>query len=229
MTRAVIVLVAAVAATLLYVGPGQNLLPSALRLQAANTALQAPHAPPAGTEQPAQRAAGTTSAPAALPPSNTSVNVAVQPAARTQQGYAIAATVRASDGKPMSEVTVRFYETVELFGSREMFIASALTDGRGDASIIYLPARTGEHELVVRFAGKNQQRPALGRTTFEASVAAPPYRQEPMPLSAFAAGVPYAVGLIVLAVWGLIAFALFGTARGVIGGARSTSRREKPA
>ncbi len=189
MTRAVIVLVAAVAATLLYVGPGQNLLPSALRLQAANTALQAPHAPPAGTEQPAQRAAGTTSAPAALPPSNTSVNVAVQPAARTQQGYAIAATVRASDGKPMSEVTVRFYETVELFGSREMFIASALTDGRGDASI----------------------------------------RQEPMPLSAFAAGVPYAVGLIVLAVWGLIAFALFGTARGVIGGARSTSRREKPA
>ena len=89
---------------------------------------------------------------------------------------------------------------------------------------MYLPAAIGVHGIVVRFGGTDKLQAAIGRTSFDATVAAPTYRVEPMPLSGFAGAVPYAVGVVVLAVWGLIAFALFGTARGVKIGGRATRK-----
>ena len=139
-------------------------------------------------------------------------------------GYVLSVRLATTEGKPVNDAPVRFYESVELLGPREMLIASVVTDGQGRVSVAYLPARTGSHEIVVRFAGRDHLGAVEGRTTFEATVAAPPYREEPMPLAAFSARVPYAVGAIVLAVWSLIAFALFGTARGIFTGAHTDGK-----
>lgn len=150
------------------------------------------------------------------------VSVSARAGAKLEEGYVLDARLVTADGKPVNDVTVRFYELVELIGPRRMLIAAAKTDGQGRAAVTYLPARTGSHRIVVAFDGRDHLGPAGGATTFDAAVAAPPYRPEHAPLFAFSAAVPYAVGVLVLAVWSVIAFALFSTARGVIGGARNS-------
>jgi hypothetical protein len=152
--------------------------------------------------------------------------IGVAPAEKLEKGYVITAKLRGSDGSPLNSATVRFYESVELFGAREMFIASALTDGQGNASIPYLPARLGQHELIVRFPGRDHIAASVTKHTFEATVAVAPYRQATPPLAAFSANVPYGVGVVLLSVWALIAFALFGTMRGVLQGARDPAIRK---
>lgn len=144
---------------------------------------------------------------------------------KPDQGYVLGVRLTTTEGRPVSEATVRLYEVVELFGTREMLVGTARTDGQGNASLLYLPARTGTHQIVVRFPGRDHVAAAEGRTSFEATVAAPPYRPETPALASFSAAVPYAVGLVVLSVWALIAFALFGTARGVRRGARDYAQK----
>lgn len=139
---------------------------------------------------------------------------------KAAQGYSLEVRMRTSDGRPLNDAVVRFYEIVELFGRREMLIATTRTDGQGVGTAAYLPARPGRHEIVARFPGREHVGPADVRHTFEADVAAPPYRQDPLPLTSFSAAVPYGVGLVVLGVWALIAFALFGTAFGIRRGRR---------
>ena len=138
---------------------------------------------------------------------------------KLEQGYVLSVKLRGSDGRPVNNATVRFYESVELFGAREMLIASALTDGQGNATIPYLPAKLGKHEVIVRFGGREHIGAAVARHTFDATVAAAPYRQTVPPLARFSASVPYGVGVVAVAVWALIAFAFFGTVRGVLRGA----------
>jgi hypothetical protein len=152
--------------------------------------------------------------------------VKVEHAEKLEQGYLLAVKLRGSDGKPLNTATVRFYETVEIFGPREMLIATAITDGQGNASIPYLPAKLGQHEIVVRFPGRDHVAASVTKHTFEATVAAAPYRQATPPLAAFSANVPYGVGVVLLSVWALIAFALFGTMRGVLQGARDPAIRK---
>jgi hypothetical protein len=144
---------------------------------------------------------------------------------RLELGYVLDARLVTTDGRPVNEATVRFYESVDFFGTREMLLGSAMTDGQGRASFTYLPAQVGTHEIIVKFAGRDHFLATTGRTTLLAEVAAEPYVVEPAPLASFTAKVPYAVGSLVLAVWALIGFALIGTARGVIGGARSNIRK----
>jgi len=150
--------------------------------------------------------------------------VTIQPAATAQQGYTLEVRATQPDGKPAAEIAVRFFDVVELFGRREMFLAAARTDGRGVATYLYLPPQTGQRQIVVRSTGRDRTLTAgEGRAAFDARIAAAPYQPIRSNLAAFSDRVPYAAGLVVLSVWGLIAFALFGTARGVIGGARETS------
>lgn len=147
-------------------------------------------------------------------------DVTVAPAEKAAQGYALNVRLRTSEGKPVNEATVRFYEIVELFGPREMLIASVRTDGQGFATTTYLPARTGRLELIARCSGRDHLLPVETTFTFEATVSAAPYRERPVPLASFSALVPYGVGVVVLAVWALIGFAFFGTALGIRRGKR---------
>jgi hypothetical protein len=147
--------------------------------------------------------------------------------AKLEQGYVLSVHLTTSDGRPVNETEVSFYEKVQLFGEREMYLGSAKTDGQGQAAFTYLPARLGAHEILARSARKDHFLAAEGRTTFEATVAARPYRPEPAPLAAFTAAVPFGVGALVLAVWALLAFAILGTARGVLRGARELAPKKE--
>lgn len=146
---------------------------------------------------------------------------------KAEQGYVLGVRMRASDGRPVNEATVRFYETVELFGKREMLIATARTDGQGVGSTTYLPARTGTREIVMRFAGRAHLAPLEVRHSFDVTVAAAPYRAATPPLASFSAAVPYGVGVVVLSVWALIAFAFFGTALGIRRGSRDQQEKAR--
>lgn len=168
-------------------------------------------------------AAGQPQRPASTVPSALAA-VTVGAAAKPEQGYVLEARLTTKEARPMNELTVRFYELVELLGEREMLIGSATTDGQGRASLTYLPAVTGQREILIRSSASGSVAPVEGRATFVATVAAPAYHPEGRPLARFADAVPPVVGVIVLAVWALIGFALLGTARGVAVEARRATR-----
>lgn len=152
--------------------------------------------------------------------------VDAQPSPKLEQGYTLGVRLLVTQTQGVAGATVRLYEIVDLFGKKEMFIGTATTDGQGRASLNYLPAKVGPHEIVARFPGMPGYSAAEGRATFQADVAAPAYVVEPAPLASFTSKVPYAVGTLVLAVWGLIAYALIGTARGITSGARINNNRK---
>ena len=149
-----------------------------------------------------------------------SIELSTRAAAKAEQGYVLTARARTADGKQINEAPIRFYETVDLFGAREMFLGSAVTDGQGVGVLVYLPAQLGSHEIIARYAGRDDVAPAEGRAAFEGTVAAAAYVAEVVPLADFSKVVTAVVGGIVLAVWALIAFAFISTARGVRSGAR---------
>ena len=163
---------------------------------------------------------GATGGPALADHLHAVVRLTMRPADKLELGYLLEARVTAADtGKPINEVPVKFYEIVNLFGPREMFIGVSSTDGQGVARVTYLPSELGPQEIVARFPGLDHITFAEGQGTLRATVAAAPYRVEAPPLGAFTSRVPYFVGLLILAVWAVIAFALFGTARGIAVGA----------
>ena len=216
MKRALLALAAALAATALVAASGRALLPATALLSPLAASDAAPgHAEPATAAPPASRIARLVPGPNAA-----RVALTVAPAAKLAQGYALEVHLSSPDGTPLNEAAVAYYEVVDLFGERLMAVGSSRTDGQGDARLLYLPAQLGPHEIVVRAAGRGPVTPAEARMTFDAQVAASPYRSTPAPLAAFTAALPIVVGGLVLVVWALIAFAFLGTARGVLGGAR---------
>lgn len=148
------------------------------------------------------------------------VSVTATADASAAVGYVLTAQVRRSDGNAIGDTKIRFYDVVELFGEREMLIGTATTDASGRASLAYLPATTGKREIVALFPGADHLAPVRGRISLDATVAAPPYHPESSGLALFSTRVPYAVGVVVLVVWALIAYAFISTARGVMTGAR---------
>lgn len=150
--------------------------------------------------------------------------VSAHAAVKVENGYVLEVRLLTTDGKPVGDAAVRFYDVVELLGRREMLIGTATTDGRGTASLSYLPAQTGAHEIVVKFAGRDHYHATSGSLTLDAAVAAPRYAAEPSGLALFSTRVPYAVGAVVLIVWALIAFALFSTVRGVTTAAKDARK-----
>ncbi len=217
---------AALVATLAFIAFGTGWLGSSLRLQAPSGSLGA--AAPAATAD-AHAHGGATAAPAPVaivPPADGSrVALTTARAAKPELGYTLAVKVTSPVGKPVNDATIRFYDVVELFGQREELIGSATTDGQGQTAINYLPAFTGTHTIVARFAGQGPLVASLGVTDLEAAVAAPTYKVDQQPLAIFTKYVPYAAGVVVLVVWGLIALSLFGTARGVIASANPNHRK----
>jgi hypothetical protein len=222
MARLVAGIGAAIVATVLILGPARPLLSGSPRAQL-------PDAPGTSASAHGDRASGP--ATAAIPVSSPGPNAArvtldARLSTKPTQGYILSARLQSADGKPLNEVPVRYYEIVDLFGQREMFLGETTTDGQGDGSFIYLPAQLGPHEIVARTPGRAPATRNETRITLDAQVAAASYRTEAPPLAAFSAILPYVVGALVFSVWALLAFALFATARGVLGGARDHAQRK---
>jgi hypothetical protein len=226
MIRGALPFAAALLATLAFIAVGTGWLPSSLRLQSPNGSFGG--ASGAATADPKAHDGATTVAvpqPLIPPPDGSRVTLTTARAAREELGYTLSVKITSPAGTVVNEATIRFYDIVELFGQREELIGSAVTDGQGQAAILYLPSTTGTHKIVARFAGQGTLVPSLGVTDLEAAVAAPAYKVDPPPLAIFTKYVPYAAGVLVLAVWGLIALSLFGTARGVV--ARANEKHQK--
>ena len=227
MIKKLLPLIAAVAVVAALSGPARQYLPGGLQLRSEGTL--------ATSDEPLVdrgRPTGIGLAPAPVvnqPATGARLVVTAQPLPKAEQGYALAVTVVSPDGKPLADASVKFFELVDLFGQREMLLGAGTTDGRGNASYGYLPAQKGIHQIVARSARQDRVTVGEGRMTFEATVARDRTLAERSPLSLFSDRVPFAAGLVVLAVWCLIGFALLSTARGVIGGARGTPRKGKPA
>ena len=226
MKKAILAMLATLLATVAFIAVGRGILPGALRLQAPDVSLNAPAA-----TMDHGRQGNTAAAPVAIvpPAGGSKVALTTTPAAKVESGYVISVTVTSPAGKPVNDATVRFYDVVELFGQREELIGTGTTDGQGRTAIAYLPATTGTHQIVARFAGQGSLTPSLGVTTLEATVSAPAYKVDRPPLAIFSGYVPYAAGVVVLAVWGLIALSLFGTARGVVARANESHRKGETA
>ncbi len=219
--------IAAAFVTLVFLGAGASgLLPNGLRLQIPNGSTTG-----ATTAMPGQDGTPTQAKPLVLvPPSDGSkLALSIAPAAKVEQGYLVSVKVTSPAGKPVGEATIKFYDIVDLFGQREELIGTASTDGQGNAAITYLPATTGSHQIVARFPGQGTLVPSLGVTTLDATVATPTYKVDQPGFANFARYVPFGAGFLVLAVWGLIAFSLFATARGVIAGADRKIRKGETA
>jgi hypothetical protein len=221
MRRTIVALAGVAIATALIFGPGRSLIPGSARVQL-------PDASHGDHSEPAVASAPAAAQPAAFIPGPSAARLAVtaSPAAKQALGYVLAAHIAGPDGKALNETTVSYYETVDLLGTREMYIGQASTDSQGDATFYYLPARLGTHEIVARTGGKGQVTRNETRMTLDARVAAAKYRSEPAPLSKFTDLIPYAVGALVLSVWALIAFAFLGTARGVFVGGRDRIQKK---
>jgi hypothetical protein len=215
----------AIVATLAFIYAGGG-LPGGLRLQASNG--NSGNAP-AATAGAHDHGDGTTTvaAPVALvpPPGGSRVLVTTAAASKPELGYTLAVKVTSPAGMPVNDATIRFFDVVDLFGPKEELIGTGTTDGQGEVAIVYLPATTGTHQIVARFAGRDALVPSLGVTDLEATVAAPAYKVDPSAFAAFSRYIPYGAGVLVLAVWGLIAFSLFGTARGVVASANPSHRK----
>jgi len=225
MRRIVIAFAAVSIAAIALLGPGRSLLPASTRPADAPAApapnvVAAAHAGHDAASTPAARPA------IAQPPDGARVEVTTRAAAKAELGYVIETRVVSPDGRAVNDAVVRFYQLVDFFGRREELIGTARTDGQGNAALTYLPASIGSQDIAVRFAGQGSLVPSVGTARFDAIVATPPYRSDEPALLGFTRLVPYAAGAIVLSVWGLIAFALFGTARGIAVRAAKTSAKE---
>lgn len=141
----------------------------------------------------------------------TTTSLAVTPDTR-DRGYVLdVRVVSKADGKPVANTLVRFYDTVQLLGAREMLIGTGTTDGLGTVSIYYKPAQAGTHHILARPA--NTQLAATdGLATFDASAVAPSaYKRDRLPLDPFSVNLPFAGETVLLVVWGLFAFVLIGS------------------
>lgn len=225
MIRRILPIIAALAVVALILGPGRQYLPSALRLQTGGALVSGDGMGDMDMAQGHPSGIGLAPAPVVNPPAAAArMRVAVKPAEKTARGYVLGIQVSAADGKALVDAPVRFYDIVDLFGAREMYLGTAQTDGSGAASLEYLPATAGAHQIVARVAGRDAVKAGEARTTFDATVTAPARSFEQRPFASFSDRVPYAAGLLVLAVWGLIAFALIATARGVVAGAQTRGK-----
>ena len=227
MMRKLIPYIGAAIATVVILGGASGFLSGGLRLQVPNGSTTGS----AKTAMPGHDGGATEAKPLVLvPPADGSkLALSIAPAAKVEQGYLVSVKVTTPAGKPVGDTTIKFYDVVDLFGMREELIGTAPTDGQGVAVISYLPATTGTHQIVARFGGQGTLVPSLGVTTLEATVQAPTYKVDQPGFANFAKYVPFGAGFLVLAVWGLIAFSLFATARGVVAGADRRIRKGETA
>lgn len=221
MIRKVVPLAVAVAIAAVLLGPARQFLPS---MSSGGDATAAGHGSIVDEQRPSM--VGLAPAPILSPAASAArITLAAEALAKTEHGYLLTATAIGPDGRPLADAAVRFFELVELFGQREMLLGTGTTDGRGIAALAYLPAQTGRHQMVARTGSLGRVTAGEGRVAFQATVAKAQAATQPSAFAAFSDRVPYAAGVIVLAVWGLIGYALFGTARGVIGDAREPRRK----
>jgi hypothetical protein len=134
-----------------------------------------------------------------------------------QRSLTLAARLSGRTGEPVSGVPVTFYVLTTVFGERLMRVGDVLTDSTGSASLVYEPTWVGDHTVVVRFNGNDDLLPA--QTSFRANAIGPAHVHEnaAFGLEPVRRWLPFAIGIVVLAVWATLGFVMFRTLVGMRG------------
>jgi hypothetical protein len=125
------------------------------------------------------------------------------------------AQLKTTDGKPVSNRSVEFYQQVELLGPREAHLGTAMTDSTGVASLLFQAAQTGQHTVKLSFAGAEGYAASTGSGTFEVGAITPPFEPEPLPLAAVRGWLPIVLGGLVLAAWLVLLVVFLNTTLGI--------------
>lgn len=135
----------------------------------------------------------------------------------TADSLTLTARLHDESGTPVGGATVVFYELSTVFGERLMEVGKALTDSTGTASLAHHPTWPGEHTVVVRYGGTDQNSPS--QKTFRFNSTAPPHQHEnaKFGLEVPRKWAPIGIGLLVLAVWGTLGLALMRAVLGISG------------
>ena len=137
-----------------------------------------------------------------------------------------------SDEGPVGGLPVNFYIVTTVFGERLMKVGEALSDASGTVSVVYRPTWTGDHTVVAHFNGAGGYAAAETSFHFDATVAASAYERAEFGLAPLRRGLPFAVGMAVLIVWGSLGFAFVTTVmriRSAARGAPAASPAQAPA
>jgi len=148
------------------------------------------------------------------PGSVTLVPLPPQEQAPGQESVVLSARALAG-GEPLAGAKITFYILTNVFGERLMKVGDATTDMSGTAAIIYQPTWEGDHTVVVRFAGNGDYGPTQTSYHFQAADTTSPYEPAQFGLEPVRRWLPAAVGLVVLAVWASLGYALATTILGI--------------
>lgn len=124
-----------------------------------------------------------------------------------QESIVLAARLT-DDGSAVAGVPVTFYVVTYVFGERLMKVGEALSDATGTASVLFQPTWEGDITAVARFAG-NADHPAVQTSfEFEAKEAVSLWEPAEFGLDSVRRWLPVGVGIVILAVWGVLGYAL---------------------
>jgi len=128
----------------------------------------------------------------------------------------LSAQLTSAEGAPARAEPVVFYEMSSVFGERLMNLGTSLTDASGAASLPFEPTWPGEHTIVARFGGDGELAPA--QSTFRFTSDAPPHIHEnaKFGLETPRRLAPIGIGLVVLALYGLLGLVVVRVVRGIM-------------
>jgi len=127
----------------------------------------------------------------------------------------LSARLLGDGGQPLRDRPVVFYILTNTLGERLMLVGEARTDASGLAVLSYEPSWSGERAVVASFAG--DERAAATLTSFPLSVQGVPTEHEnaQFGLEPIRRWLPFAVGIAVLGVWGVLGFIMARTVFGL--------------
>lgn len=128
----------------------------------------------------------------------------------------LVAKLTRDDGYPLSQRNITFFETADTFGTARIALGSAITSAVGIASLRYETRVTGEHHFTVLYSGDESTALAMVNTTLDMqNLPAVAPLETPVGMEEINRWTMTSVGVVVLVVFGLLAWVFFGTIRGI--------------
>ncbi len=138
------------------------------------------------------------------------------------QSVVLLAKLTNESGYPLSERSIAFFETSEVFGTARISLGSAVTSAVGVAALKYETREAGEHKFTVVYSGDETTASAIVETTVNIDqLAQMAPLSGPVGLEGINQFTLPAVGVVVVLVWGVLMGVLFGTIRGIRAGKRA--------
>lgn len=127
--------------------------------------------------------------------------------------YKIIATLTTAEGRFVADRTVDFSERLGFFGSRIVDLGSAITNGTGNASIIYQPAQDGDFSIAASFSGDSDFAATGTQYALAASDTVPTFPVEESALTSVGNWLAIGMALLGVAYWAVLLIVVLRTLR----------------